>query len=131
MNVISSAVSLTVADPAASSEFLTSHLGFREILVDADFITLGRDDAAVELVLTRHDPEKDPPGLGPTGVIVSFAITGIAAEYERLRDEGAEIGVPLHRDTWGEWVLRLTDPNGVVIELVEWEPPGGIQPPAD
>src|SRR3954463_15552874 len=92
VNVISSAVSLTVADPAASSKFLTSHLGFREILINADFITLGRDDAAVELVLVRHDPELDRPGLRPAGVIVSFAITGIAAEYERLLDEGADIG---------------------------------------
>ncbi|MGI5485317.1 VOC family protein [Microtetraspora malaysiensis] len=58
-------VSLTVADPAASSKFFTSHLGFREILINADFIALGRDDAAVDLVLMRHDPEIDPPGLWP------------------------------------------------------------------
>ncbi|WP_433352380.1 VOC family protein [Microtetraspora malaysiensis] len=57
---------------------------------------------------------------------MSFAITGIAAEYERLRNEGVGISVPLHQGPWGEWVLRLADPNGVVIELVEWEPPGGI-----
>jgi catechol 2,3-dioxygenase-like lactoylglutathione lyase family enzyme len=129
MNVISSTVSLTVADPAASSKFFTSHLGFREILINTDFIALGRDDAAVDLVLMRHDPEVDRPGLRPTGVIVSFAVTGIAAEYERLRNEGADIGVPLHQGRGGEWGLRLTDPNGVLIELVEWEPPGGFQPP--
>ncbi|MGI5290663.1 VOC family protein [Nonomuraea polychroma] len=38
MNIVSSAVSLTVADPAASSRFFTSHLGFREILVGEEFI---------------------------------------------------------------------------------------------
>ncbi|WP_433352378.1 VOC family protein [Microtetraspora malaysiensis] len=57
-------MSLTVADPAASSKFFTSHLGFREILINADFIALGRDDAAVDLVLIRHDPETDPPASG-------------------------------------------------------------------
>ncbi|MER5424785.1 VOC family protein [Streptosporangium roseum] len=50
---------------------------------------------------------------------------GIAAEQERLRREGATITEPLRQEPWGEWVLRLTDPNGVVVQLVEWQPPAG------
>ncbi|WP_219464663.1 VOC family protein [Nonomuraea rhizosphaerae] len=125
MNVISSAVSLTVADPAASSRFLTTHLGFRETLVGEDFIALGRDDAAVDLVLTERDLERPGPGPGPglADTVVVLTVTGLAAEYERLRGEGATITVPLRREPWGELLTQLTDPNGVTIRLVEWISP--------
>ncbi|MBV6696901.1 VOC family protein [Kitasatospora aureofaciens] len=125
MNVVSSTVFLTVNDPAASSRFFTTHLGFREVLVHEDFVELGRDDAAVDLVLVRRDLERHGLGLGPTEVIVSFAVTGIAAEYERLRNEGAAIAVPLRQEPWGELVVRLVDPNGVAVQLTEWVPPTG------
>ncbi|WP_327581785.1 VOC family protein [Nonomuraea sp. NBC_00507] len=123
MNIVSSAVSLTVADPAASSRFFTSHLSFREILVGEGFIALGRDDAAVDLVLLERDLERWQPGQGLAEVIVVFAVTGLAAEYERLRSEGATITIPLRREPWGELLMQLTDPNGVAIQLTEWISP--------
>ncbi|MEU4328463.1 hypothetical protein [Nonomuraea dietziae] len=46
MNIVSSAVSRTVADPPASSRFFTSHLGCREILAGEEFVALGRNDGA-------------------------------------------------------------------------------------
>ncbi|MDH6705793.1 catechol 2,3-dioxygenase-like lactoylglutathione lyase family enzyme [Kitasatospora sp. MAA19] len=125
MNLVSSAVFLTVTDPAASSRFFTTHLGFREVLVHEDFVELGRDDAGVDLVLVRRDLEQRGPGRGPTDVMVSFAVTGIAAEYERLRHAGVGIAVPLRQEPWGELVVRLVDPNGVAVQLTEWVPPTG------
>ncbi|GII52241.1 hypothetical protein Pth03_06300 [Planotetraspora thailandica] len=123
MNIVSSGVSLTVDDPAASSRFFTSHLGFREILVGENFIALGRDDAAVDLVLVERDLERWQPGQGLADVIVVFTVTSLAREYERLRSEGATISIPLRREPWGELLMQLTDPNGVTIQLVEWISP--------
>jgi catechol 2,3-dioxygenase-like lactoylglutathione lyase family enzyme len=123
VNIVSSAVSLAVDDPAASSRFFTSHLGFREIVTGEEFIALGRDDAAVDLVLTARDPERWQPARGPADTIVVFAVTGLAAEYERLRHEGTTITVPLRREPWGELTMQLSDPNGVAIQLTEWVPP--------
>lgn len=45
MNIIATAMSLTVDDVAASSAFFTTHLGFREVLADQGFVSLARDDA--------------------------------------------------------------------------------------
>ncbi|MDR8414757.1 VOC family protein [Nonomuraea sp. 3-1Str] len=123
MIIVSSTVSLIVADPAASSRFFTSHLGFRETLAGEEFIALGRDDAAVDLVLVERDLERRQPGQGLAEVIVVFTVTGLAAEYERLRGEGAPITIPLRREPWGELLMQLTDPNGVAIQLVEWISP--------
>ncbi|MEV4068126.1 VOC family protein [Nonomuraea dietziae] len=123
MNIVSSAVSLTVADPPASSRFFTSHLGFREILAGEEFIALGRDDGAVDLVLVERDLERWQPGQGLADLIVVFAATGLAAEYERLRGEGAPITIPLRREPWGELLMQLVDPNGVKVQLTEWISP--------
>jgi catechol 2,3-dioxygenase-like lactoylglutathione lyase family enzyme len=123
VNIVSSSVCLTVADPAASSRFFTGHLGFRELLTGEEFIALGRDDAAVDVLLMERDIERWQPGQGLAEVIVVFAVTGLAAEYERLRGAGATITVPLRREPWGELSMQLTDPNGVKIQLTEWISP--------
>ncbi|MEU9205251.1 VOC family protein [Streptomyces sp. NPDC048332] len=127
MNVIASAVLLTVGDPAASSRFFTGHLGFREVLVAEGAVHLSRDDAAADLVVLRSRPglPEELRASARADVAVSFAVTGLAAEHERLRREGARITMPLRQEPWGEWLLQLTDPNGVVIQLVEWMPPAG------
>ncbi|MEU7899344.1 VOC family protein [Nonomuraea sp. NPDC049152] len=122
MNIVATTVALNVGDVAASSMFFTTHLGFREALSREDFVALSRDDGAADILLQQRSPE-EPPSPGLADVIVSFAVTDIAAEYERLREEGANITAPLQHEPWGEWVLRLTDPNGVVVQLVEWIPP--------
>ncbi|MFE3455788.1 VOC family protein [Nonomuraea sp. NPDC059194] len=96
-----------MGDVAASSRFFTGHLGFREV-----FVALSRDDGAADILLLQRSPEA-PPGSGFADVIVSFAVTDIAAEYARLRAEGAPITVPLHHEPWGEWVLQLTRSQGL------------------
>jgi uncharacterized glyoxalase superfamily protein PhnB len=123
VNIVSCTVTLTVADPAASSRFLTSHLGFRETLAGEDFVILGRDDVDAGIVLHQRDLEREPTSRGLADLVVSFAVTDIAAEYERLCREGATIAIPLRREPWGEWLVQLTDPNGVAIQLIEWIPP--------
>ncbi|MGW7066851.1 VOC family protein [Streptomyces sp. NPDC054855] len=134
MNIIASAVLLTVDDPAASSRFFTSHLGFREVLVAESAIHLSRDDSATDLVVLESRPTprermREREGHGQSGpqteAQVSFTVTDLAAEHERLWREGARITAPLRQEPWGEWVMQLTDPNGVVIQLVEWVPPAG------
>lgn len=140
MNVIASAVLLTVGDPAASSRFFTSHLGFREVLVAEGTIHLSRDDAATDLVVLQGDPEPSPgpnpepnsvpnsvprPSATQAEVSVSFTVTDLPGEYERLQQEGARIVLPLRQEPWGERVLQLADPNGVLVQLVEWVPPAG------
>ncbi|WP_433249683.1 VOC family protein [Streptosporangium sp. CA-135522] len=128
MNIIASTVSLTVDDVAASSLFLTSHLGFREVMAAEGFVSLTRDDAAPDIVLLRRSTEVLPEGLHDqrlADLIVAFTVTGINAEEERLRGEGANITMPLRTEPWGERLLQLTDPNGVVVQLVEWIAPAG------
>ncbi|AYF72817.1 glyoxalase [Nocardia yunnanensis] len=128
MKILGAEITLTVTDPTESSRFFCTHLGFRESMAGAEFVCLERDDADVTIVLARRDPEMPPPvaGPGPTGVLVSFDVADLAAEQHRLLDEGAALAAPLHREPAGRWLLRLTDPNRVEVQLTQWAPPAGL-----
>ncbi|SFB48606.1 hypothetical protein SAMN05216266_113171 [Amycolatopsis marina] len=128
MQVTASAVSLTVDDVAASSTFLTDHFGFREDMSADGFAALARDDAAMNVVLLRRGLEMLPVDFRDqhaAGVIVVFVVADLGQEEKRLRAEGVTITMPLREEPWGERLLQVTDPNGVIIELVEWVQPSG------
>ncbi|MET9064128.1 VOC family protein [Streptosporangium sandarakinum] len=127
MHIISSAVSLNVDDMAASSNFFTAHLGFSESVAARGFVTLTRPDSA-DIVLVTRGSRQLPGSIReqqPAGVMVSFAITDVAAEYERLRREGVPVAAPLREEPWGERLFQLTGPDGIVAQFVEWVPPTG------
>lgn len=131
MHITASAVSLNVDDVAASSKFLATHFGFREQMAAEGFASLGRDDAAMNVVFLKRGIEVLPEGFREeraSGVIVAFVVADLAAEEARLRREGVAITMPLREEPWGERLFQVTDPNGVIIELVEWVTPAGKEP---
>lgn len=58
-----------------------------------------------------------------SGIIVAFVVEDVEAELTRLKSEGIAITAPLQEDPWGERLFQVTDPNGVVIQLVQWVEP--------
>jgi uncharacterized glyoxalase superfamily protein PhnB len=128
MQITGTAVSLTVDDVRASSDFLTSHLGFAEEMSADGFASLRRNDSQMSVVLLRRGIDVLPDNLRDqhaAGVIVAFVVTDLDAEEARLRSEGVPITMPLHEEPWGERLFLVTDPNGVVYELAEWAVPAG------
>ena len=126
MRITGSAVSLTVDDVPASSEFLARHFGFTERMAADGFASLGRDDAGLDLVFLRRGIETLPDRLRDRpadGVIVAFVVDDLAAEFERLRAAGVPISLPIREEPWGERLFMVADPNGIQYELVEWERP--------
>lgn len=126
MKIAASTVSLTVADVAASQAFLTDHLGYTT-QVDADgFASLTRSDA-VDIVLLARGTEVLPPeqrDQQASGLILAFTLEGgLDDEEKRLRDAGVEITMALREEPWGERLFQITDPNGVIIQFVEWTTP--------
>ncbi|MEU3693714.1 VOC family protein [Streptomyces narbonensis] len=128
MNVTTSTLSLTVADVNASQDFLTTHLGYQVAMAADGFASLTRDDAAVDIVLLRQGTEVLPAEQRDQragGLILALTVSDLAAHEARLRAAGAPITMPLREEPWGERLFQLTDPNGVVIQLVEWVTPSG------
>jgi catechol 2,3-dioxygenase-like lactoylglutathione lyase family enzyme len=123
LRISNSAVSLTVDDVPASSKFLVTHFGFHQRMAADGFASLGRDDGAVDVIFLRRGIEVLPDWLRDRhtdGTIVAFVVDDLVGAERRLRDEGVEITLPIREEPWGERLFMVTDPNGVVYELVEW-----------
>ncbi|WP_052848038.1 VOC family protein [Streptomyces avicenniae] len=126
MKITSSAVSLTVEDVAASSAFLTAHFGFREEMAADGFASLSRDDAGMNVIFLRRGLPSlpaDQRDVHATGLILAFVVDDLEGELARLRAEGVEITMPLTDEEWGERAFQVRDPNGVIVQLVDWNAP--------
>lgn len=128
MKISSSAVSLNVADVPASSAFLTRHFGFREEMsAGADFASLTRDDAGLNVIFLRRGLASLPPDQRDqpaAGLILAFVVDDLEGELARLQAEGVTITMPLTVEEWGERAFQVRDPNGVIVQLVDWNGPG-------
>ncbi len=124
MQITGSAISLNVADPQASAKFLVDHLGFTEQMAADGFVSLQRPDAGMNVIYLRTGLSTFKPariaGSAGDGTLVVFIVDDIDAEYERLRTAGVPIETPIETEEWGERYFQMTDPNGIVIQLVQW-----------
>jgi uncharacterized glyoxalase superfamily protein PhnB len=126
MRVSASAVSLNVDDVPASSAFLTRHFGFREEMSADGFASLTRDDVGMNVAFLRRGLPTlpaDQRDVHAAGLILAFVVDDLEGELARLRSEGVTITMPLTTEEWGERAFQVRDPNGVIVQLVDW--PGG------
>jgi uncharacterized glyoxalase superfamily protein PhnB len=123
VRVSSSAVSFNVADAAASSAFLREHFGFREEMAADGFASLTRDDVGLNVIFLRCGlptlPEEQRD-VRAAGVILAFVVDDLEGELERLERAGVAITMPLTMEEWGERAFQVRDPNGVIVQLVDW-----------
>ncbi|MFD4789287.1 VOC family protein [Streptomyces sp. NPDC058459] len=127
MKITSTAVSLNVDDVPASAGFLVGHFGFQEVMAAEGFASLVREDS-INVIFLQRGTEVLPEGVRDqraAGVIIAFTVADLEAEYERLRGEGVSITMPLREEPWGERLFQVTDPNGVILQLVAWATPDG------
>ena len=128
MQITASAVSLNVEDVAASAAFLVDHFGFRQEMAADGFVSLARDDTAMHVALLRRGLETlpdDQRDKHATGLILAFTVDDLEGELARLRAEGVAITMPLTVEEWGERAFQVTDPNGVIVQLLDWNAPAG------
>ena len=133
MKITASAVSLNVDDVATSAGFLTAHFGFREEMSADGFASLARDDTGMNVVFLRRGMQMLPGDQRDdhaAGLILAFEVENLEGELARLQSEGVAITMPLRSEEWGERAFQVRDPNGVIIELLDWNAsPGKTAPP--
>ena len=123
MKISSTAVSLNVEDVPASSAFLCEHFGFAEQMAADGFASLSRSDCGVHVVFLRRGLSTLPPDQREDhaqGLILAFVVEDLEGELARLQAEGVTITMPLTEEEWGERAFQVRDPNGVIIQLVDW-----------
>jgi catechol 2,3-dioxygenase-like lactoylglutathione lyase family enzyme len=124
VKITASAISLNVDDPAASASFVKDHFGFTEDMSADGFVSLSREDAGFNLIYLRTGLASFKPerlrGRRADGLLVVFVVEEIDGEYARLQAEGVPIATPIETEPWGERYFQVADPNGVIIQLVQW-----------
>ena len=126
MKITASAVSLNVDDVAASARFLTTHFGFSEEMSADGFVSLTRADAGMDVVFLRRGMDMLPEDQRQDhalGLILAFQVDDLEGELARLQAEGVAITMPLRAEEWGERAFQVRDPNGVIVELLDWNAP--------
>ena len=71
--------------------------------------------------------------LGMGSLLVAFTmkfsdsnlVLGVPKSVQSLREEGVDITMPLREEPWGERAFQVTDPNGVIVQLLDWNAPTG------
>ena len=123
MRITATAVSLNVDDAAASSAFLQQHFGFREEMSADGFASLTREDVGLNVVFLRRGLPTLPADqrhVHAAGLILAFVVDDLEGELARLQAEGVVITMPLTAEEWGERAFQVRDPNGVIVQLVDW-----------
>ena len=125
MNILSLAPCFNVEDVMSSSKFMIDHFGFVEEMKSEGFISLLHPQTGLKLVYHSIGLQLLPDYIKykkQQGVILAIVVTEIELEEAKLRNKGITITTPLRTEPWGEKLFLLKDPNGVVIEVVEWNP---------
>jgi catechol 2,3-dioxygenase-like lactoylglutathione lyase family enzyme len=123
VHITSSAVSLNVDDVPASAAFLTRHFGFTADMSADGFASLSRPDAGINVVYLRRGLATLPADQRDEharGLILAFVVDDLEGELARLAAEGVRITMPLTEEEWGERAFQVRDPNGVIVQLVDW-----------
>lgn len=124
MHITASAVSLNVDDVPASSAFLITHFGFTQDMAADGFASLSRPDAGISVVFLRRGLSTLPADQRDdhaSGLILAFVVDDLEGELARLEAEGVPITMPLTEEEWGERAFQVRDPNGVIVQLVDWK----------
>jgi uncharacterized glyoxalase superfamily protein PhnB len=124
MKINATAISLNVADVAASARFAETYFGFTEAMSADGFVSMRHPDAGVNIVfLATGLPTFKPSRIaGPAGqgLLIAFVVDDLDAEHERIAAAGAEVVTPPETEPWGERYSQYVDPNGIIWQLVQW-----------
>ncbi|MBI2245031.1 MAG: VOC family protein [Nocardioides sp.] len=124
MRISATAISLNVADVAASATFARDQLGFTEAMAADGFVSLEHPGAGVNLVFLRTGLATFKPqeiaGPAGQGLLLAFVVDDLDSEFARIAASGARVVTPPETEPWGERYCQFADGNGIVWQLVEW-----------
>lgn len=113
---------------AATRDFYVQHFGF-QVVFEADwYISLKTADGRFELALIQyqHETVVESYRKPVQGLLLNMEVADVDAEYARLIESA---GLPLRRELltedFGQRHFATSDPNGVLIDVIQIVPPSG------
>lgn len=110
---------------AESKAFYCNHLGFRVKQELEGFVVLQHaGNTAYEIMFcVPNSPFVDPifhPAYTGHGLIFQMEVDDVDAEYSRLQQEDLSITLPLKEEPVNGRHFTITDPNGILIDIVKF-----------
>lgn len=123
MKIMDSYPLLTVRDMRASRDFYVKHFGLG-VIFEADWVTMLGDTESGKIAIGFMTPDHptNPPGpevFDGKGMIVTIQVRNAAKACAALKEQGVEIFYDLKEEPWGQRRFTLTDPSGVIVDVVE------------
>lgn len=122
MRVTAASVTFTVPDVGEAARFLRDHFGLALAMEAPGFAALAREDLGVTVTLMQAGSPVLPPQIrdrSVQGAVLALVVEGIEAEEARLRAARVPFLMDLHDEAWGERLLMVEGPGGLVVELVD------------
>lgn len=118
------AVSLNVADPRASAAFLVDHFGFRVDMEHDGMVSLSLGEIGCNVIFLRTGlatfKPADRAGSAGEGLLLVLVVDGLDDLHGGLEAAGVPVVTPPETEPWGERFSQYRDPNGLIVQLVQW-----------
>lgn len=99
------------------------HFGFEEKLSFDGGVALSHPDGGPELFFLQRGIailDEEQRNEIARGIIIALTVEDLDGHRSRLLGEGAARNLVIVEDSWGERSMQVVDPNGVIVQLVEW-----------
>lgn len=126
MHIGQTAVSLNVPDPTASAQFLQL-IGFTIDMEHDGVISLSHPDGGPNVIFLRTGLTSFKPahraGSAGEGTLLVFVVDSVDDAHSLVASAGGKTVTPPETEPWGERYCQFEDPNGLIIQFVEWITP--------
>jgi catechol 2,3-dioxygenase-like lactoylglutathione lyase family enzyme len=125
VNITSTAISLNVPDPRSSAQFFQQHLGFSVEMEQADFFfSLRHPSGGPNVVFLQTGLATFKPahraGSAGDGLLIAFVVEDLNRAHEQWVKDGVPVVTEPETEPWGERFSQYEDPNGIIVQLVQW-----------
>lgn len=107
--------------------FYSQMFGFGITFQNDFYLLMHTPDKQTEISFLLPDhPSQQPlfkPAFKGHGVYLTLEVDDVNHWYKKLINKGAEIKIDLRDEPWGDRHFAVQDPNGVGIDIVQYQKP--------
>jgi catechol 2,3-dioxygenase-like lactoylglutathione lyase family enzyme len=109
-----------------TTDFYVRLFGFQPLFTTDWYVHLqSSENPRVNLAVMQagHPTIPGPAAERAGGLLINFEVDDVDAQHARLLAAGAPIALSLRDEAWGQRHFIVTDPNGVLIDVITPIPP--------
>jgi catechol 2,3-dioxygenase-like lactoylglutathione lyase family enzyme len=111
---------------AETAGFYVRLFGFKPLFDSEWYVHLQSEcDPAMNIAILDRSHESIPSGArsAVSGLLLTFEVEDVDAEYARLKAENLPILLELRDEVWGQRHFITADPSGVLLDIIKPIPP--------